>query len=78
MTANSFYSRFKELYEEQERLRNDLQVLTLEAKDAVDDVLTLKRLARLAVYDKLKDEAAKYKKLKDMAEAEGEQFIFNV
>jgi hypothetical protein len=77
MTANSYYARFKELYEQMANLSNDLRSLSKEAVKAGDfDVATTKRLARLVAYEKLQDEAAKYRKLKDAADQHDEPGLF--
>jgi hypothetical protein len=79
MTGNSYYSRFRSLFEEAQRIADDLLVLTAEAKKAgIEDVATTKRLARLSARDKLIAEVTKYKKLRDMAESEGEQMALDV
>lgn len=77
MTGNSYYAKFKELYEQMADLSTEIRVLSKEAQKAGDtDVATTKRLARLVAYEKLQDEAARYIKLKEAAEENGQSGLF--
>jgi hypothetical protein len=77
MVPNSHFARFREIYEEINRLNDDLVVVTEEAKaEGVEDIPTIKRVARLAARDKLNAEAERIKRFGRVVEEHTQMKLF--
>lgn len=76
MTANSYYAQFRDLYEQAIGISEEIRRLSAEGRQEGVDVATIKRYARLVATEKLRYEAAKYRKLRDLAEENGQQELF--